>query len=66
MNWSLAPSAFRFHAACFRRIVISYHRKSVYGFDEAFRSGRVVDYRFITSEIKNPGMNTIREVGWNV
>lgn len=66
MNWSVSPTKFRFHASFFRGIDIAYRREIVFGLNEAFQPGKVVDYRFTNNEIKDPVMNTIREVGWAV
>lgn len=66
MNWSISPAKFRFHASFFRGIDIAYTRKTVFGLNEAFQPGKVVDYRFTNREIKDPVMNTIREAGWDV
>ena len=66
MDWSVSPTKFRFRASFFRGIDIAYERKIVYAINEAFQTGKVVDYHFANNEIKDPVMNTIREAGWDV
>jgi hypothetical protein len=65
-DWSVGPEHFRFHVSFFRGIDVAYTREIVYGLSEALRPGKVVNYRFVPSEIKDPVMNTIRQAGWDV
>jgi hypothetical protein len=66
VQWRAGPSGVRLRGGFFRGIDLRYERARAWGISEAFRPGSIYDYRFVTSEIKDPVTNTILDSGWDV
>ena len=66
VNWSVDPSGVRLRGGYSRGVDLSYQRVIGYGWDDAFQFGRVVDYEFRNSDIKQPIVNLLIENGWRV
>ncbi len=66
VSWGVTPTTARIWGGYTRGVDVSYRRGIAYGIKENFRPGKAYDYRFTTSEIKDPVMNTILNSGWSI
>lgn len=66
VNWGVGPGAVRFGFFGFRGVSFDVEIGKAWGITERFKVGKVYDYRFKTSEIRNPILNTILQSGWDV
>lgn len=66
VSWQGGPSQVKLQGGLFRGISTSYEIGKQWGIKENFELGKIYDYKFSTSEIKYPIMNTILRHGWDV
>ena len=66
VSWGVDTGSAKLAASFFRGIDLSYERGIAYGIKDGFELGKIYDYKFTTSEIKDPVMNTILGSGWQV
>ncbi len=66
VEWRAGPDSVKFGWSGFRGVQMRYEIGKAWGIKENFELGKIYDYRFVTSEIKNPVMNTILRNGWDV
>lgn len=64
VKWRAGPGQVKISGGYFRGVDLTYERAIAYAITEAYQFGKVYDYRFKTSEIKDPVLNTINQLGW--
>lgn len=66
ISWGKGLDFFRFGFFGFRGVSLDVEIGKAWGITERFRPGVIYDYRFKTSEIRNPVLNSLLEAGWDV
>jgi hypothetical protein len=66
ISWGAGPTEASASWVGTRGIIFALEIGKAWGIKENFSLGKIYDYRFNPSEIKNPVMNTILRRGWNV
>lgn len=66
VSWGAGPTGVKIHMNFFRGIAMQYEIGKAWGIKENFSLGKLYDYKFDSSEIKDPVMNTILKRGWKV
>ncbi len=66
VSWGVSPTKARIRGGYFRGIMLQYEIGKAWGVRENFMPGKIYDYKFTPSEIKNPIMNEILKSGWDV
>jgi hypothetical protein len=66
VSWRAGPTQVRLGGGFFRGVDLSFEIGQAWGIRENFQLGKVYEYKFVTSEIKSPVMNTILRSGWAV
>ncbi len=66
VSWQAGPSEVRLRGGFFRGISTTYEIGKQWGIKENFELGKIYDFKFSSSEIKYPIMNTILRNGWDV
>ena len=66
VSWRAGPGKVRLRGGFFRGISSTYEIGKQWGIKENFELGKIYDYKFSSSEIKYPIMNTILRNGWDV
>ena len=66
VTWRAGPDKVRVSGGFFRGISTTYAVGKQWGIKENFEIGKIYDYKFKSSEIKYPIMNTILRNGWDV
>ncbi|MFA5854792.1 MAG: hypothetical protein WC846_00660 [Candidatus Gracilibacteria bacterium] len=64
--WGVGPTSVKVFGGYFRGIMVAFEIGKRWGIKENFSVGKIYDYKFNPSEIKNPVMNTILKSGWDV
>jgi hypothetical protein len=66
VSWRAGPNQVRLRGGFFRGISSTYAVGKQWGIKENFELGKIYDYKFNSTEIKYPIMNTILRHGWDV
>jgi len=66
VSWRTGPTEVSIWGGFFRGVIMQYEIGKAWGIRENFTLGKIYDYQFTPSEIKNPVMNTILQNGWTV
>ncbi|NQV00119.1 MAG: hypothetical protein HQ538_05225 [Parcubacteria group bacterium] len=66
VQWKAGPGEVKLRGGFFRGIAMEYKIGKSWGIKENFELGKIYDYKFVSSEIRNPVLNTILRSGWNV
>ncbi len=66
LKWKVGIPDLKFSWSYFRGIDMEFSIGKQWGIKENFTLGKIFDFKFVPSEIKNPVMNTILRRGWNV
>lgn len=66
VSWGVGVNEARVGFSLFRGIYLNYEIGKAWGVRENFTVGKLYDYKFNSSEIHNPLMNTILRSGWDV
>jgi hypothetical protein len=66
VSWRAGPTEVRLRGGYLRGVVFAYEIGQRWGIKENWELGTVYDYRFVSSEIKLPVMNSVLRSGWDV
>ena len=66
VNWGAGVDGVRLGWSGFRGVVSEWERGEAWGIQENFAPGKLYDYTFTPSLVKNPIINTILRSGWDV
>jgi len=66
VKWRLGPGHTKVSGGYFRGICAGFERGQRWGIKEDFRLGKIYDFKFSPSEIRNPVANTILNSGWSI
>ncbi len=66
VNWGAGIDGVRLGWSGFRGVVSEWERGEAWGIQENFAPGKIYDYTFTPSLVKNPVINTILRSGWDV
>ena len=66
VQWRAGPTEVKLRGGFFRGIAMEYKIGKAFGIKENFELGKIYDYKFVSSEIRNPVFNTILRSGWDV
>ena len=66
VKWRLGPGQTKVSGGYFRGICAGFERGQRWGIKENFRLGKIYDFKFSPSEIRNPVANTILDSGWSI
>ena len=66
VDWEAGPYGVKIRGGYFRGVMMQYTISKAWGIKENFKFGKIYDYKFRPSEIKNPVLNTILRSGWDV
>ncbi|OIP80761.1 hypothetical protein COT83_05700 [Candidatus Peregrinibacteria bacterium CG10_big_fil_rev_8_21_14_0_10_44_7] len=66
VSWGVGPTGVKLRGGYFRGVMFQIEVGKSWGITENFGLGKIYDYKFSPSEIKNPVMNEILKSGWDV
>ncbi len=66
ISWGKGLDFLRFGFFGFRGVSLDVEIGKAWGITECFRPGVIYNYRFTSSEIRNPVLNALLEAGWDV
>ena len=66
ITWGKGIDQLHFGWFGFRGVSMEAEVGKAWGITEQFSLGRIYDYRFTTAEIRNPVLNTLLRMGWDV